>query len=364
MVDDSNISEKERQRRLKISLSMKEYIKKKREKGYRAWLRRLRTQIKKRKAKEAKQKEREKLKKQKEREKKRHKKKIGRPKKRGPKRKYWRKKKVVKIVKEKKVPLPFAYKIILCRNGVQSNFIGKYKTSEAAYEKFNELKQENEKVIFPALLIGLNGKHEIENLIEEYLLIEQNDDENSLLRNEYGKLVEQKLNISGWTVLDKFRRIKEEDFYVYGYHPRWGRKTFQWIYDNIVTSNINSKYDFKRVCMLLNKIVIKDDNNNMNLIICKSDSDAARFYNLLEQWVKKNKEKQILMVGDYTPVGSRRKKLEEEIMALTGWPIKKVQMRFTTFYKSEKNKKKKLNEEKANNNETNVEHDESIEQDI
>ena len=102
MVDDSNISEKERQRRLKISLSMKEYIKKKREKGYRAWLRRLRTQIKKRKAKEAKQKEREKLKKQKEREKKRHKKKIGRPKKRGPKRKYWRKKKVVKIVKEKK----------------------------------------------------------------------------------------------------------------------------------------------------------------------------------------------------------------------------------------------------------------------
>ena len=57
MVDDSNISEKERQRRLKISLSMKEYIKKKREKGYRAWLRRLRTQIKKRKAKEAKQKE-------------------------------------------------------------------------------------------------------------------------------------------------------------------------------------------------------------------------------------------------------------------------------------------------------------------
>ena len=359
MVDDSNISEKERQRRLKISLSMKEYIKKKREKGYRAWLRRLRTQIKKRKAKEAKQKEREKLKKQKEREKKRHKKKIG-----SPKRKYWRKKKVVKIVKEKKVSLPFAYKIILCRNGVQSNFIGKYKTSEAAYEKFNELKQENEKVIFPALLIGLNGKHEIENLIEEYLLIEQNDDENSLLRNEYGKLVEQKLNISGWTVLDKFRRIKEEDFYVYGYHPRWGRKTFQWIYDNIVTANINSKYDFKRVCMLLNKIVIKDDNNNMNLIICKSDSDAARFYNLLEQWVKKNKEKQILMVGDYTPVGSRRKKLEEEIMALTGWPIKKVQMRFTTFYKSEKNKKKKLNEEKANNNETNVEHDESIEQDI
>ena len=239
-----------------------------------------------------------------------------------------------------------------------------YPDSDEIYQIYYELKQENEKVIFPALLIGLNGKHEIENLIEEYLLIEQNDDENSLLRNEYGKLVEQKLNISGWTVLDKFRRIKEEDFYVYGYHPRWGRKTFQWIYDNIVTANINSKYDFKRVCMLLNKIVIKDDNNNMNLIICKSDSDAARFYNLLEQWVKKNKEKQILMVGDYTPVGSRRKKLEEEIMALTGWPIKKVQMRFTTFYKSEKNKKKKLNEEKANNNETNVEHDESIEQDI
>ena len=284
MIDDPNISEKERERRLKISKSMKEYIKKKREKGYRAWLRRLRAQIKKRKAKEAKQKEREKLKKQKEREKKRHKKKIGRPKKRGPKRKYWRKKKIVPVVKEKKVPLPFAYKIVSCRNGVQDHYIGKYKTSEAAYEKFNELKKESENIIFPTLLIGLNGKHEIENLIQEYLLIEQNDGENSLLRNEYGKLVEQKLNISGWTVLDKFQYQKEEEFYVYGYHPRWGRKTFQWIYDNIVTTNINSKYDFKRICMLLNKIIIKDDNGNINLIICKSDSDAARFYNLLEQW--------------------------------------------------------------------------------
>ena len=44
-------------------------------------------------------------------------------------------------------------------------------------------------------------------------------------------------------------------------------------------------------------------------------------------------------------------------MALTGWPIKKVQMRFTTFYKSEKNKKKKLEEEK-NKLGTNIEKNE------
>ena len=66
------------------------------------------------------------------------------------------------------------------------------------------------------------------------------------MRNEYGKLVEQNLNIDGWVVIDKYRYNIEETFWVWGYKNKNDRKTFLWIYENIILSNIISSYDFKR----------------------------------------------------------------------------------------------------------------------
>lgn len=332
--------------------------------NYGRWLKKWREELKRRAKKKEREKEkerkkreaireREKEKRRKAREKAKHKKRRGRPRKPGPKKKY-RRKKPPKVRVYKKLP-PFNYEIVECLNGVQIRKKGKYRYIEAAYEKFNELKAMDEKVIFPA---KITGDLYLKNSNYEYLLLEKITDPDelgkpSILRNEFGKLVEQRTNNAEWRILDKFQYKKEETFYMYGMKPTsWKeRKTFDWIYANKVINSIESKFDFKRVIILFNKIVIKDDNNNMEIVFCKDESDAVRFYNLLEQWVKRDKIKQVLFLGSYGEDDEKREKLAKEIMELTGWKRKKVVMKTTTYYSSARRllERKQAEEKKAMN---------------
>ena len=305
-----------------------------RRKGYEAYLKRKHKEMAEREREEKKRKEKERKKKEKERLKRLEEKKkrpVGRPKKRGPKKK--RKKKIEKIPQKvgPKFQKPYSYKIISCRNGIQNKFIGRYRDIKEAYSVFNSLKFQDNNVIFPSNITGI---HQIENSIDEYILIEKNEDKTStLLRNEYGKFVEQTTNKNGWIIIDKFRYKREEEFWVYGYNSKNDRKTFLWIYNNLVTSDLYDNLDFKRIFLYKNKIVIKNDANEIDLVLCKDESDAVRFYNKTEEWIKRDKIKQVLFMGDYSSISDRRRKLEDELIALTGWTKKKVQMKNNTYYR-------------------------------
>ena len=305
-----------------------------RRKGYEAYLKRKHKEMAEREREEKKRKEKERKKKEKERLKRLKEKKkrpVGRPKKRGPKKK--RKKKIEKIPQKvgPKFQKPYSYKIISCRNGVQNKFIGRYRDIKEAYDVFNALKTQDNNVIFPSNITGI---HQIENSIDEYILIEKNEDKTStLLRNEYGKFVEQTTNKNGWIIIDKFRYKREEEFWVYGYNSKNDRKTFLWIYNNLIISDLYDNLDFKRIFLYKNKIVIKNDANEIDLVLCKDESDAVRFYNKTEEWIKRDKIKQVLFMGDYSSISDRRRKLEDELIALTGWTKKKVQMKNNTYYR-------------------------------
>ena len=305
-----------------------------RRKGYEAYLKRKHKEMAEREREEKKRKEKERKKKEKERLKRLEEKKkrpVGRPKKRGPKKK--RKKKIEKIPQKvgPKFQKPYSYKIISCRNGIQNKFIGRYRDIKEAYAVFNALKLQDNNVIFPSNITGI---HQIENSIDEYLLIEKNEDKTStLLRNEYGKFVEQTTNKNGWIIIDKFRYKREEEFWVYGYNSKNDRKTFLWIYNNLIISDLYDNLDFKRIFLYKNKIIIKNDANEIELVLCKDESDAVRFYNKTEEWIKRDKIKQVLFMGDYSSISDRRRKLEDELIALTGWTKKKVQMKNNTYYR-------------------------------
>ena len=305
-----------------------------RRKGYEAYLKRKHKEMAEREREEKKRKEKERKKKEKERLKRLEEKKkrpVGRPKKRGPKKK--RKKKIEKIPQKvgPKFQKPYSYKIISCRNGVQNKFIGRYRDIKEAYDVFNALKTQDNNVIFPSNITGI---HQIENSIDEYILIEKNEDKTStLLRNEYGKFVEQTTNKNGWIIIDKFRYKREEEFWVYGYNSKNDRKTFLWIYNNLIISDLYDNLDFKRIFLYKNKIVIKNDANEIELVLCKDESDAVRFYNKTEEWIKRDKIKQVLFMGDYSSISDSRRKLEDELIALTGWTKKKVQMKNNTYYR-------------------------------
>jgi hypothetical protein len=250
------------------------------------------------------------------------KKKGGRPKKRGPKKK--RKRKTIKILK----PRPtFDFKIISVSNGKQNGYVDSFVNIEQAYQKLQELQESNSKVIFPKKNVN-NGK--IKEIKQEYLLLEKRKGEktgNTLLRNDIGKLVEHKISNdkdNKWLIRDKIDKITEETFWVFGYIPS-NRKTFEWIYLNIIESNIHSKYDVERITLYKNKIVFQHDNGECDMVICKNASDAIRFYNLLQEWVKIRKNKQIFFMGSINSCGEKKKNIEKIIMDVTGWDLKKIQ---------------------------------------
>ena len=332
MEEKIEISEKEKERRRKISEYRKKVIAEKREKGYKAYLKKLRKEKAKKKKEEEKKKEKErklkekaKIKKEKEKKKRR----VGRPKKRGPKKKRVYKKKRPPLKPGRKKLPPFNFKIVSCKNGNQNKLIGKYRSIEEAYNEFNELKKNEKNLIFPVTTTGFD---KLENSIDEYVLIEKSEKESTSLRNEYGKLVEHKTNQKGWRIIDKFRYSKEETFWVYGYDNRSERKTFAWIFSNILLDGLITKFDHKQVLTYKNKVIIKNSENYMDIIFCKTESDAINFYNLLEKYVKKYKNKQIFFIGDFSKISKQRKKLEDEIIELTGWTRKRVQMKNTSYF--------------------------------
>lgn len=322
MENFADISEKERRRREKISKKMKVIFEKRRKKGYLKWLKKKKEEI----AKRERQKQREKEKKKKERERQKHKRPVGRPKKK-PIRKS--KKKAEKNPVYKKVRGNNRFKIISCCNMKQIGYVGAYDTIELAYIKYNQLKEENSGIIFPK---EINMSNKKKNILYEYLLLEKNNDgtkENTCDRNEFGVLIEQKTTDEKWVIRDKFQFFVEETFWVWGYNPRTERKTFMWIYENII-NNINTYIDLKRIILFKNKIFIKNDDEAYDIIICKTKDDSIRFYNLLQDYLKGNKH--FCFLGSYDKITDKRKKLEEEIIRQTGWTRKKFGMSATKYF--------------------------------
>jgi hypothetical protein len=250
------------------------------------------------------------------------KKRGGRPKKRGPKKKRKR-----KTTKTPKIRPTFDFKIISVSNGKQNGYINKYTDIESAYTKLKELEKDNDKVIFPRKVVN-NGK--MQNIREEYLLLEKRkgrDIEAPRLKNDIGKLVEHQISNdynNKWIIRDKVDKITEETFWVWGFNPN-DRKTFEWIYSNILLSNIKSKYDVERISLYKNKIVFQHDNEEVDIVFCKNLNDSIRFYNLLEEWVKITKNKQTFFMGSFNKCGERKKNIEKLLMDVTGWELKKIQ---------------------------------------
>lgn len=341
MDENVEISEKELERRRKISIARKKAIKKafeeKRRKGFRKWLAAKRREIRKRKTKERHEKEKEKRRRERERlkylkwKKKNHK--IGRPKKRGPKKKYYKKKK--KVVQRPKVVIPKKiepqYRLLSYRNGKQNADLGYYNTVTEVYAELGRLMKISESVIFPAT-IDVHPETMC-TAMDEYVILMRGKGDNPSFRNEFGKLVEVQLESDKWHIIDKVRYYKEETFWVFGYHKYSDRKTCTWIYENLLMENIESIYDHKRILTYKNKLIFKDDSNKITLILCKHSSDAIKLYNFLQQQSKKDKIKNLLFIGDFSACGPKKRELEEELMVLTGWPRKRLQMSTTSYFR-------------------------------
>ena len=195
------------------------------------------------------------------------KRKRGRPRKLGRKKNYskrWREK-VKKRNRVRKVYHPPIkhYKVVLCRNYRQAGYFGKYYTINEAYDEANRVIEEKKFVDIPQLLTHHDSVNEA---INEILILQKNDKgnlENAILRNEFGKLVQQTSNIDSWVIIDKFRFYEEQTFWVWGYDKSKDRKTAAWIYENLMMADLEGDYDIRQIYQYKNKIVMITESNEI-----------------------------------------------------------------------------------------------------
>ena len=220
------------------------------------------------------------------------------------------------------------YSIVFINHGRLKNTICSEKTERAIYKRFKKLLAENKKVVFPVRYNNL--EHVMIPSEYEIVILKCRDEfenKTTKVRDDSGEFINYKTDSDDWIVVDRASYEVEETFWVYGYHPRFQRKTFQWVFENFILKNSKDKYMFKSVQVYNNKILI-DCNGKLEMVICKNKNDSIRFYNLLEQYAKKSKCKYILFMGDIAR-SKYKKDWIQRIVDLTSWNIKKVIRRST-----------------------------------
>lgn len=222
----------------------------------------------------------------------------------------------------------YIYVIILANHGKQLKTICNAETDEKIHKKLDKLLKENKKVVFPIQFN--NHKHVMVEAQYELIIIKckQDDDDNvNQVRNQYGEYIDYETNNDDWVVVDRANYDIEETFWVYGYHPKLQRKTFEWIFDNLIAKDGKNKYEFKTIQVFHNKVLI-ENNGKLDMVMCKNKQDSVRFYNLLETWCKKKKLKYVMFMGDIGKSSYKRDWIEK-IIKLTGWKRNKVLRRST-----------------------------------
>lgn len=211
--------------------------------------------------------------------------------------------------------------IVTSRNKINATIKATY-FEDKAIEYFNE---EREKAIanvkFPMKYRNTFGK--IVEAKNELLLVQKIPEENqsSFIKNTYGKYVENiVIDRSNYVIVDKCDYPIEETFFVYGYHPYYERKTFDFIYNEMVKNDI---YTYVSVVCFRNKLVIEYD-YDMNIIICKNVDDCIRLYNVLNEYCIKDKISKVVFKGQIPYSSSKNNEMIEKIKEKTGWNEVKI----------------------------------------
>ena len=219
------------------------------------------------------------------------------------------------------LPRKKIYHIILVSNGKMIKTLYNCASEVLANKKFDELVEENKKIRFPVRYINVGklvGAHYEIYIIKKR---EKNEDNVAKLKDENGKIINFETNNENWIVYDRENYDKEETFWVYGYHPTFQRKNFNWIYQNLISNNLD-KFNLKQIFVFRNKLLISTT-YKLNMVLCKNESDCIRLYNELEKECLNNKLKYIFFSGDAYH-SSLKKNWFEKIMKLTGWNYTKV----------------------------------------
>lgn len=215
------------------------------------------------------------------------------------------------------------FRIILTKNRKKFKTLGRYHSKIKALCAFNNAIENNQKEInFPIKYLTTNKSETYEVLYEILLIKSEKEDENGELkivqfRNAEGKFVDNIITDSNkHVIVDKHVWNIEENFHVYGYHPTKDRKDFNFILNEMVLKDLNSKDDMRSILTYANKVIIKyyDD---FDFILCKTTQDANRLVVELERKIPKKLKKYILFLGEISQ--NKVSYWIDRLVEKTGW---------------------------------------------
>lgn len=214
------------------------------------------------------------------------------------------------------------YHIITTSRGKQLRDIYQTSSEYDVNTKFGEFLESNKEVIFPVKYINIGKMVPAEY---EYVIIKEkvgNEPTETKVKDENGEFVYMSTSHDNWLVYDKGPMLMEETFWVYGYHPRLQRKTFEWIFKELVEKSVDDKREFRSVLVFQNKLII-DKTDRLDIVMCKNKEDAVRMYNLIESWCAERKYKYVMFGGDVFH-SKLRKAWYNRLEEWTSWSWRKL----------------------------------------
>lgn len=210
------------------------------------------------------------------------------------------------------------FSIYLMKNGKRVKFFGRKRFKNAALELYHDLLKKNkEEVTFKQTVVKNCGKfveHKYELVLVKKLTPEESNNV-TLLRDDSGKFIENYLvDAPTHKILDKNEWLIEETFNVYGFDPQKERKTFDYIYNNIILKPQTNAYS--RIFIYNNKLIHHYD-DDFDMVRCKNTQQAINLYDKIESMVDKKKYPTIFFMGKLS--GTSVEWVISEIQKKTGW---------------------------------------------
>ena len=205
------------------------------------------------------------------------------------------------------------YKIVVYKNNKKEKILFKSSKLTGLKNKFLSLIKNNE-VLIPKRIVS-SGK--IKPVKYELMVLESKDVSKGeiVVRDHMGKIIRDREIEPGWLILDRSNWKVEETFSVFGKKSRMN--CLEIVKELLLPNRIP-----KQVSCVLNKLIIEDDNDHMEIITCKDRYECGRLHDTLKDLCINFNVKSIIFFGKSTP--ENRSRLYPKILKFTGWKKARV----------------------------------------
>lgn len=211
------------------------------------------------------------------------------------------------------------YKVVLHSNFGRKKIFSTYKKYVDAMIKFRYLKGKT--VHFPRKFVNSYGELKPITYTLYVIKTRTEEDEPREIRDSLGRIMVEEQPYDGWIIVDSCEFEVEEEVTVWSSTIGEARMSVTDIVRSILIRGSRDNKNVKIITKLKNKIVMQD-NNFMDILICKCPDDANRLYTVLNQNVTKIKIKNILFMGNATDKVASD--LYDEIQKVTGWSKERI----------------------------------------